>query len=289
MRCPRCCSRRPRSSCCPSGPSPRPLSSYAEATPSRARRSAPWSDCSASVHSWRTPSRPSPLFVPWDAGEPARGVGIAWATAGLLAVGVLVRASQDPASRGGSRHVPEGQAPGRDPPPQRRLHQRQSRVALVGVVDRRPRHHDLVDPVQHLRGQRHLLGPNLYIGYSKLAADTAAPRQRRSFPVALSSRSTRPADTHLGQDWTGLGRSPARPPYGGGRAEMRADLHRRLRSCTSECPTDRIQDIRVRDPGHWWPIERGHFVSAHISCSRRCCRSLRRRSRSRRGASWCRR
>jgi len=40
------------------------------------------------------------LFVPWEAGKPALGVGIAWATAGLLAVGVLVRASRDPASHG---------------------------------------------------------------------------------------------------------------------------------------------------------------------------------------------
>ena len=30
-------------------------------------------------------------------------------------------------------------------------------------------------------------------------------------------------------------------------------------------------------------------INALLSCSRRCCRSLRRRSRSRRGASWCRR
>lgn len=47
----------------------------------------------------------------------------------------------------------------------------------------------------------------------------------------------------------GPARTPARPPHEGEAGlEMRADRHRRLRFCGSECPPDRIQDIRVREP-----------------------------------------
>lgn len=42
------------------------------------------------------------LFVPWEAGEPAPGLGMAWATGGVLALVVIVRASQDPANQGRS-------------------------------------------------------------------------------------------------------------------------------------------------------------------------------------------
>lgn len=42
------------------------------------------------------------LFVPWGAGESALGVGLAWATAGVLAVAVIVGASRDPAGQGRS-------------------------------------------------------------------------------------------------------------------------------------------------------------------------------------------
>jgi hypothetical protein len=43
------------------------------------------------------------LFVPWEAGEPALGVGLVWATGAVLAVAVIVAASRDPASRGRAR------------------------------------------------------------------------------------------------------------------------------------------------------------------------------------------
>ena len=39
------------------------------------------------------------LFVPWEAGEPALGIGLAWATGAVLAVAVIIGASRDPASR----------------------------------------------------------------------------------------------------------------------------------------------------------------------------------------------
>ena len=39
------------------------------------------------------------LFLPWEAGEPALGIGLAWATGAVLAVAVIIDASRDPASR----------------------------------------------------------------------------------------------------------------------------------------------------------------------------------------------
>jgi hypothetical protein len=42
------------------------------------------------------------LFVPWEAGEPAPGVGLAWATGAVLAVAIILGASRDPASQGRS-------------------------------------------------------------------------------------------------------------------------------------------------------------------------------------------